>query len=344
MKFINAARNCDFQELQKVLKCKGLDVNMRIRSATTPLMQAAEKGSCECVDLLITSGADVNLFDFNQKTALRHAVENGHVDCATSLIAAKADVNVIDKWRETALFTAISSGDETLVNLLCDAGADVNRANNASNTPLIFATIYGHVELIKKLVSLGAGVNAKNIEKQTALTSFATEKQLLRFDKSQKRMYKRKSKAKSKPNVECAQVLLELGAHVEVEDRCGRTPLYCALEANYLDCAKLLLKQNADIQFSSARSDWVETWRGGFESEGYELLYAGGREDENDVKVMIENFEQRFNVDGLSLKCMCRKSIRHILIANNPRSNLFYLVDELPLPTALKSMLVYHML
>ena len=38
IKFLNAARNCDFEELQKALKCKAFDVNTPIHSAMTPLM------------------------------------------------------------------------------------------------------------------------------------------------------------------------------------------------------------------------------------------------------------------------------------------------------------------
>ena len=45
IKFLNVVSSCDFKELQKVLRFQAFNVNMQTRSAMTPLMQAAEKGS-----------------------------------------------------------------------------------------------------------------------------------------------------------------------------------------------------------------------------------------------------------------------------------------------------------
>ena len=96
LQFLNAVKKCEFEELQKVLRFKAFDVNMRLRSAMTPLMQAVEKENSQCVDLLIKSGADVNLRDINQWTSLRYALQNYNFDCVSLLLDAKADVNISD--------------------------------------------------------------------------------------------------------------------------------------------------------------------------------------------------------------------------------------------------------
>ena len=343
IQFLNAVKSCEFEELQKVLRFKAFDVNMRFRSAMTPLMQAAEKENSQCVDLLIKSGADVNLKDFSQYTALWYAVQNGNLNCASLLLDAKADVNATDKFGETALFKAASSGKADCVKLLCSAGADVNIINNAENTALMFAAIYRHAECIKELVSAGADVNTKNSDRQNALIMATSKKNVIRFGKSRRKMRFKKSKADD----ECIQVLIELGADVNHADHYRRTALYCAVAAKSFDCARLLLKANANIHLCDPNkisiSLWFEWWNDrddSFDSECWEILYAAGRED---TTLKIQNFEQKFNSDWLSLRCMCRQLIRQCLAMNNPSCNLFLLVDQLPLPTALKSMLVYYM-
>ena len=214
IEFLNAVKSCEFKKLQKVLGFKTLDVNMRLRSAMTPLIQVAEKGSPECVDCLIKSGADVNLKDFNQRTALMCAVQYGNVNCVSLLLDAKADVNVSDKFGETALFKAASAGKLDCVKLMCSAGADVNKTNNYNNTPLIFAAIYGHANCITELVSAGADVNAKNLDEKTALITAAGRKNVTRIGKLDKKARFKKSKE----HCECVQVLLESGVDVNHTD------------------------------------------------------------------------------------------------------------------------------
>ena len=283
----------------------------------------------------------MNLYDFNQKTALVHAVQKGHVDCVSLLIAANIDVNSANKFGESVLFTAASFGNVNSLAVLCDAGADVNIANNVSNTPLTFAAIYGHVECIREIVSLGADVNVRNTDMQTPLMMTSAKRNILRVGKSGRKAYLKKSKL----NVGCGRVLLELGADVNIQDHWRRTPLYCALIHKDLEYANLMLKANANIHLCDPiqiRFDWFD-WgqRESIDEEGWQILFAAGRAD---THLRTSNFEKQFDDEFWRLKCMCRKSIRQILIANNPRSNLFYLVDQLPLPTSLRSMLVYYML
>ena len=115
--FLNAVKSCQAQELEKTLRNSDIDVNLRIRSGMTPLMHAAEKGSAECMNVLMKSGADVNLTDFNHKTALIYAVQCGSTECIRILLAAKADVNACSPAQETCLFEAVSSSNEACVKL-----------------------------------------------------------------------------------------------------------------------------------------------------------------------------------------------------------------------------------
>ena len=217
--FLNAVKSCQAQELEKTLRNSDIDVNLRIRSGMTPLMHAAEKGSVECMNVLIKSGADVNLTDFNHKTALMYAVQCGSTECIRILIEAKADVNACSPTQETCLFKAVSCGNEACVKLLCElGGADVNKTNNVGNSPIMFAAIYGHVEIIKCLVSFGADVNGMNkTSGQTPLMVALYKRNLLRLVKrTDKQFYSRPNR-----DLRCIKVLLELGA-----DRKQKGPLW----------------------------------------------------------------------------------------------------------------------
>ena len=225
IEFLNAVKNCQSLELEKALRNSNIDVNLRIRSGMTPLMQAAEKGSLECMNILIKSGANVNLSDFNYKTALMYAVQHGSTECIRLVLESKADINACSRAQETCLFQAVSSGNEDCVKLLCESGADVNKTNNVGNSLLMFAAIYGQIEIIKCLVSFGADVNIVNkTGGQTPLMFALYKRNLLRLIKSTDKQYY------SRPirDIRCVNVLLELGADVNRKDHCGRTALYIA--------------------------------------------------------------------------------------------------------------------
>ena len=71
------------------LKNPGIDVNLRIRFGMTPLMHAAERGSAECIKVLMKSGADVNLTDFDHRSAFSYAVESGKCECVELFLGGK---------------------------------------------------------------------------------------------------------------------------------------------------------------------------------------------------------------------------------------------------------------
>ena len=155
------------------------------------------------------------------------------------------------------------------VKLLCNAEADVN-INNFENTPLIFATTYGHAECIEELVSVGADVNAKNSDKQNALIMATSKRTLIRVGKSERKIRFKKSES----HEGCVKLLLELGVHVNNTDRYGRTALYCAMAEQNFNCAKLLLKANANIHLCDHdKIDWCAWWDSpSFNEECWEML------------------------------------------------------------------------
>jgi ankyrin repeat protein len=107
----------------KILLEAGADRNLG--NASIPLMEAAQEGHLELVQLLIKAGADVNKFYIalitnGQKSAqnisssessLTLACENGHMDVVAVLIKAGAEADQADPNKgHTPLMKAARSG------------------------------------------------------------------------------------------------------------------------------------------------------------------------------------------------------------------------------------------
>ena len=340
--FLNAVRNCQAQELERVLKTPGIDVNLRIRSGLSPLMHAAGKGNAECMNVLIKSGADVNLTDFSYKTALGHAAPSKSSDCIALLLGADIDINAETRLNETSIFDVVAFGNEAFVKSVCESGADVNKTNNVGNSPIMFAAIYGNLEVVNCLVLFGADVNDVNkTSGQTPLMMALKKKNLLRLGKHAEKQYYRKPKRHSS----FVKVLLELGADVNMKDHCGRTALFNAAFHGCVESLRLLLRANADIKTCDMSTVNLPFWESlhhpDMNPECRKILFAAGREENASF---TESFLRSHVEDRLCLRHICRQAIRQRLSSNYQNRNMFALADQLPLPNALKSYLLYDML
>lgn len=76
---------------------------------------AADRGSPEVLNTIISFGADVNLIDSDMQTALHYAASCGHLDCIKVLLKNRADVNVKDS---DGLDPKAVANDESVKELL----------------------------------------------------------------------------------------------------------------------------------------------------------------------------------------------------------------------------------
>jgi|GEM_PF-212966 len=104
------------------LLAAGADVN-NSGGVTTPLVEAADRGTIAAVELLLQNGAAVNAADAAGSTALMAASQRGAPDIVALLLEHGADANQRSKLGSTALSLANSAGHIAVVKRLRQAGA-----------------------------------------------------------------------------------------------------------------------------------------------------------------------------------------------------------------------------
>jgi uncharacterized protein len=250
-------------EMLRFLASRGADVNARStvrdwprrmtaeerpkdlnRGGLSGLMFAARDGKIEAARALLAAGATVNFTDPDGSTPLIVALMNGHWDVAKLLVEAGADVNAWDWWGQTPLFMAV----------------DMNTLPTGARIELPTMDFATGLDLINLLIAKGANVNAqlklrppyRNVGQDRladpAIDYGATP--LLRAAKA--------------ADLPAMKALLAAGAHVDLPNTYGHTPLIVASGAtrgratptrggNYgeeqaIEAVKLLLAAGADVK------------------------------------------------------------------------------------------------
>ncbi len=98
----------------------GADINAPGEGGHTPLMDAANYGNAQIVEVLLSRGAriDVRSSDGENYTALLLAVERGHTRVVRSLLKHKPDLTVRSRRGGTALDLAKSEGRTEIIQML----------------------------------------------------------------------------------------------------------------------------------------------------------------------------------------------------------------------------------
>jgi ankyrin repeat protein len=182
----------------------------------TPLLFAAREGCFECARALVEAGASIDLADPKNVTALFLAIDNLHFDLAKYLIAAGANPNKWDWWGRTPLYSAVD------VNTLPHGGRPDRRSTDDTTS----------LEIIALLLQAGANPNVqlklyapwRHIGDDRGCDSMLTvgATPLLRAAKTF--------------DAPAISLLIEHGAHVELPNEGGITPLMAAAGFGSLEC------------------------------------------------------------------------------------------------------------
>ncbi|KAK6315459.1 hypothetical protein J4Q44_G00149880, partial [Coregonus suidteri] len=234
-------RALERQDSVRVLLDSGVSVNRTDPTdGRTLLASAAQAGSADVADLLLSRGADPLISDHQGQTPLTLSARHGHVRVLGMLLdwargqepeTAVRMVEHADSEGWTALRSAAWGGHTEAVHLLLDAGADVDGCDAEGRSALRAAAWGGHEEILLTLLDHRVQVEKADREGRTPLIAAAYM-----------------------GHREAVEILLDHGAEVDLADGDGRTALSVAALCvrttagvkGYGDVASLLLERGAD--------------------------------------------------------------------------------------------------
>ena len=143
---------------------------------------------------------------------------------------------------EVALIEAAVKGDAVAVKELLGRGTNPNTKDPEGRTPLTEAAYYGHTATVQLLLDHGADVFAKKAHGETAYEMAATHPEVAQMIKREIDLLAAATKNDSK----LVKELLDQGAHANVRDPEGRTPLTEAVWNRNVELTRMLLDHGAN--------------------------------------------------------------------------------------------------
>merc|ERR1712048_325993 len=124
-------------------------------------MASCVSGHLEATKILLDNSVDPRSIDNDGLTALMNAAENGSVEIIETLLSAldggKSDyVNIMSATGFTALIIGAAHGHfDTVKYLLNEGGADANLVHDNNVTSLMYAAASGHILTMNALLDYG---------------------------------------------------------------------------------------------------------------------------------------------------------------------------------------------
>jgi palmitoyltransferase len=237
--------NLSSKEIDEITPWENIDINdvKKIEmEADWTLHQASQRGLFEVVKkLILLNEAGANDKDEQNCTALHWAAINNHLEIAKFLLihGAKVDEKGGDLLA-TPLHWAARSGHLQMVTLLYKHHADPSVVDNQGYNALHLAIHGGYPMLALYLISLGMDVDTLDPMERTPLMWSA---------------YLGNS-------LECARVLIRMGAEINLVDKTKFTALHWAITSRHMDVAKAIIEAGGryDIKDEHGKTafDWIE--------------------------------------------------------------------------------------
>ena len=128
-----AVQQNDVELVDRLIRA-GANVKARNDYGSTPMSEAAVAGSAVLLEKLLKAGADVESPNADGQTALMIVSRTSRVDAARVLLRNGANVNAVEQWRgQTALMWASAQGQPAMVQVLIAQGANLNARSTVNN-------------------------------------------------------------------------------------------------------------------------------------------------------------------------------------------------------------------
>lgn len=257
-----AALNGDLTTIQ-VLVRSGCQIDSLNRFGRNPIHAAAEKGSVEAINTLARlaheyprqTRAFFNFLDaadvFGCTPSFR-AYMLGQVAAIETLIRlGSKTIDTPDKDGLNILHHAAKNGSTTVVETLCRLRSHaVDTTDNEGKTPLIYAASNGHVNVIEILVQFGSqAINTPSKEGWTPMHFAANRGPILVTHEKGSEPAQKSSKDQIQASV--IEKLASFGGAIDPINNEGRSPLFLALQKNFLRCVTVLKALGASCSIST---------------------------------------------------------------------------------------------
>jgi ankyrin repeat protein len=130
---------------------------------------AAEKGDLDFLVSELKKGVDINRKNLTGSTPLHSASKEGKLNVVNYILKKRGEVDAVNSFRKTPLHVAAANGHLNIVKVLLENGAKISSNDNHGNTPLLCAAEKGQIQVVKFLLSEGASGRYKNAFSESAL-------------------------------------------------------------------------------------------------------------------------------------------------------------------------------
>ncbi|XP_067652079.1 putative ankyrin repeat protein RF_0381 [Haliotis asinina] len=127
-----------------------VDINSRGLKKKTPVMNAAESGHKDVVELLVEKGANLSLACDTGSNILHFTCSKGRLEVVKYILSQNIlDINSRGMMKKTPVMNAAESGHKEVVELLVENGADLSLTYGTGSNILHLACSKGHLEVVK---------------------------------------------------------------------------------------------------------------------------------------------------------------------------------------------------
>ena len=239
---VSAAREGD-RSAAVALLAERADPNQSEADGTTALHWAVHNDDAELVKRLVAAGADATAANDYGATPIAEAAVAGNIAVLEALLEAGAHPDSPNTDGQTALMVVARTANVAAADLLIEHGANVNaREERKGQTALMWAVAQSQPKMVATLLKHGAEVEARSTvnEWERLVTAEPRQKNLMSGGFTPLLYAARQGCG------DCAQLLLDAGAQVDLTDPDGVTPLLSALLNAHFDTATLLLERGAN--------------------------------------------------------------------------------------------------
>nr|XP_039268134.1 transient receptor potential cation channel subfamily A member 1 homolog isoform X2 [Styela clava] len=249
-------------DIVQLLMRHGADVNAKNSSMASPLFVAAQYNAHTIVKYLLEHGANVDMKDNDFFTPLLVASKHGHLETITHLLDHHADITETDKDDKTCIIWAAEEDRTDALSILLQSPkgrALIEERDRYNNTALHMASSKGHVNAVKFLLQYKAPADIKNDDDRTTLHMAALNgndliiPELIARDRTILNAGDEDANAALHlaamgGNLKCVEILIQLGANIEMRNAKQWTPLDSAAAYGWEKPARALLEAGAAVQ------------------------------------------------------------------------------------------------